>query len=210
MAAVTFDMSVRQKRVLDLIEQIAVVVLYAWMTFRLWPGELSAADWYPLLILPSEGLVVALLLIRRRTDRISTNMWDWSLAAIGTTMVLLIDRGGAPVLGLLGPYLMVLGLVIHVGAKISLWRSFGLVAANRGLRSGGLYSVVRHPMYAGYIVSHVGFLLAAPSLWNVAVYAVAWAVMIARIYAEERVLSEDENYNTYKAAVRYRLVPRVF
>jgi protein-S-isoprenylcysteine O-methyltransferase Ste14 len=210
MAAVTFDMSVRQKRILDLIEQIAVVLLYAWMTFRLWPSELSATDWYPLLILPSEGLVVALLLIRRRTDRISTNMWDWSLAAIGTTMVLLIDRGGAPVLGLLGPYLMVLGLVIHVGAKISLWRSFGLVAANRGLRLSGLYSVVRHPMYAGYIVSHVGFLLAAPALWNVAVYAVAWAVMIARIYAEERVLSEDANYNTYKTTVRYRLVPRVF
>jgi len=202
--------SIRQRRILDLIEQITVAVLYAWLTLRLWPSELSVANWYPLLILPSEGLVVFLLLIRRTTDRISTSLWDWSVAAAGTTLALLIGKGGAPIFGLLGPCLMVSGLVMHLGAKLSLWKSFGLVAANRGVKSGGAYRVVRHPMYAGYIVSQLGFLLVAPSLWNAAVYAAAWALLIARIHAEERVLSEDANYGAYKALVRYRLLPYVF
>ncbi len=205
-----FTIPIGHKRILDLVEQIAVVVLYAWLTLRLWPSEFSSANWYPLLILPSEGLVVLLLLIRRPTERISISIWDWSIAAGGTIAVLLIDKGGAPVLGMLGPYLMLLGLGIHVGAKLSLFRSFGLVAANRGVKTVGLYRYIRHPMYAGYMVSHIGFLLVAPSWWNVGVYACAWAFTIARIFAEERVLSEDAGYSAYKASVRYRLLPRVF
>lgn len=60
-------------------------------------------------------------------------------------------------------------MATHVGAKLCLWRSFGLVAAHRGLKAGGLYAVVRHPMYAGYVISHVGYLLVAPSWWNLAI-----------------------------------------
>ena len=206
----TFEMSPQQKRVLDLVEQVTVIILYLWMIVRLWPSDSSLASWYPLLILPSEGIVLFFLLIRNRTAQISTNLWDWAIAAVGTVAVLLIDKGGVTVFGALGPYLMALGLVIQVGAKLSLSTSFGLIAANRGLKSGGLYKFVRHPMYAGYIVSHIGFLLVAPNWWNAIVYALAWSVMIARIYAEERVLSEDPNYNIYKASVRYRLMPRVF
>jgi protein-S-isoprenylcysteine O-methyltransferase Ste14 len=198
------------RRLLDLVEQLAVLLLYSWLVFRLWPKDFSAAHWYPVLILLSEGLVVLLLLIRRPTDRISTRGRDWALAAGGTFVVLLIDQGGAPILGPLGAFLMLFGLVIHVGAKLSLLRSFGLVAANRGVRSGGLYRLVRHPMYAGYMLTHLGFLLVAPSLWNAAIYAAAWALLIARIYAEEQVLSEDAAYQEFKSRVRYRLVPGLF
>jgi protein-S-isoprenylcysteine O-methyltransferase Ste14 len=198
------------RRLLDLAEQIAVLALYSWLVFRLWPSEFSPANWYPLLILLSEGLVVFLLVIRRPTERISTHWRDWALAAGGTFLVLLIDQGGPPLLGPLGVFLMLAGLMIHVGAKLSLLRSFGLVAANRGVKVGGLYRLVRHPMYAGYMLSHVGFLLVAPSLWNLAIYALGWAFLIARIYAEEKVLGADPAYQVFKERVRHRLVPGVF
>ena len=198
------------RRLLDLVEQVVVLALYSWLVFRLWPNEFSASNWYPLLILLSEGLVVLLLLIRRPTERISTRGRDWALAAGGTFVVLFVDRGGPPLMGPLGALLMLLGLAIHVGAKLSLRRSFGLVAANRGVKVGGLYRLVRHPMYAGYMLSHAGYLLVAPSLWNAAVYAVGWAFLVARIYAEERVLSEDPAYHAFKAKVRYRLLPGLF
>lgn len=205
MAAVTHT-----RRLLDLFEQAAVLALYTWLVVRLWPSEFSASTWYPLLLLLSEGLVVVLLLIRRPTDRISTRGLDWALAAGGTFVVLLVDQGGAPLHGPLGAVLMLLGLAIHVGAKLSLFRSFGIVAANRGVKVGGLYRIVRHPMYAGYMLTHVGFLLVAPSLWNLAVYAVAWAFLVARIYAEEKVLSEDPAYQAFKGRVRFRLVPGLY
>ncbi len=205
LAAVT-----NQRRLLDLFEQAAVLALYAWLVARLWPGEFSASNWYPLLLLLSEGLVVVLLLIRRPTDRISTRGFDWFLAAGGTFVVLLVGKGGAPLHGPLGAVLMLFGLTIHVGAKLSLFRSFGVVAANRGVKVGGLYRLVRHPMYAGYMLTHIGFLLVAPSLWNLAVYAAAWAFLVARIYAEEKVLGEDPAYQEFKGRVRYRLLPGVF
>ncbi len=198
------------RRLLDVVEQVAVLALYSWLVIRLWPAEFSATNWYPILLLVSEGLVVLLLLIRRPTDRISTRGLDWILAAGGTFVVLLVGQSGAPLHGPLGAMLMLIGLAIHVGAKLSLFRSFGVVAANRGVKAGGLYRLVRHPMYAGYMLTHVGFLLVAPSLWNLAVYAAAWAFLVARIYAEEKVLSEDPAYQALKARVRYRLVPGLF
>jgi protein-S-isoprenylcysteine O-methyltransferase Ste14 len=205
LAAVT-----QPRRLLDLAEQIAVLALYSWLVVRLWPGEFSASNWYPLLILLSEGLVVLLLLIRRPTDRISTKGRDWALAAGGTFIVLFVDQGGPALMGPLGAVLMLVGLAIHVGAKLSLRRSFGLVAANRGVKVGGFYRLVRHPMYAGYMLSHAGFLLVAPSLWNLALYVLAWALLIARIYAEEQVLSEDPAYQAFRTRVRYRLLPGIF
>jgi protein-S-isoprenylcysteine O-methyltransferase Ste14 len=198
------------KRLLDLFEQVTVLVLYSWLVLRLWPREFSLSNWYPVLLLLSEGLVVVLLLIRRPTDRISTNLRDWAVAAGGTFLALLVGSGGAPLFGALGACLILLGLAVHVGAKLSLRRSFGLVAANRGVRVGGFYRLVRHPMYAGYMLSHVGFLLVAPSLWNALIYAAVWMLLIARIYAEERVLSEDPAYCAFKSRVRYRLLPGIF
>ena len=204
-----FSMPVHS-RVLDWAEQVVALGLYGWLVARLWPNELSATNWYPLVLLVSEGLVVLLLLIRRPTTRISTDIRDWAIAAGGTFLVLLVTKGGEPLATAAGVVLMLIGLATHVGAKICLWRSFGLIAAHRGLKVTGLYAFVRHPMYAGYVVSHVGFLLISPSWWNLAIYLVVWTLLVARIFAEERVLGQDPDYQVFKASVRYRLLPGVF
>ena len=202
--------SLRSTRLLDRLEQAAVLVLYGWLVVRLWPEDFSPANWYAILLLVSEGLVVALLLARRPTENISRRIGDWALAAGGTFLVLMVGKGGAPIHAGLGFMLMLFGLSIHVGAKLSLWRSFGLVAANRGVKTIGLYRFVRHPMYAGYMLSHVGFLLAAPSWWNLAVYLLTWTLLVARIVVEERTLREDISYRDYTQRVRYRLLPLVY
>ena len=106
--------------------------------------------------------------------------------------------------------MLLVGLAIHVGAKLSLLRSFGIVAADRGVKRRGLYAVMRHPMYAGYILTHIGFLLASPSWWNLGVYVMAWSFLIARIFAEEKVLSANPDYQGYMTGVSYRLLPGVF
>ena len=61
------------------------------------------------------------------------------------------------------------GLRVVIAGKLSLGRSFGLMPANRGVVSTGLYRIVRHPIYMGYLITHVGFLAANPSLWNIVV-----------------------------------------
>jgi protein-S-isoprenylcysteine O-methyltransferase Ste14 len=195
---------------LDRVEQIVVTLLYGLLVVRLWPSDFSDADWYPMLILLSEGIVVFFLLIRRPTERISVRFQDWAIAFGGTLLPLSIIEGGEPVHAGVGAILMLTGLYIHVGAKLSLRRSFGLVAADRGIKARGLYALVRHPMYFGYMVAHLGYLLVAPAWWNLIAYAGAWSLLVARIYAEEFLLQGNPEYREYSARVRYRLVPMLF
>ncbi|WP_276509041.1 methyltransferase family protein, partial [Microvirga aerophila] len=83
-------------------------------------------------------------------------------------------------------------------------------AANRGVKTQGPYSLIRHPMYIGYVATQVGFLLFNSTVWNLAIYSGAWTLQVLRILAEERTLSKDPEYKAYALAVRYRLVPGVF
>jgi protein-S-isoprenylcysteine O-methyltransferase Ste14 len=109
-----------------------------------------------------------------------------------------------------GVTLQFAGTVFEVYAKVFLGRSFGFVAADRGIVVGGPYHIVRHPIYLGYLVTHVGFLLANWSPRNLALYVVIYFFQISRILAEERILREDESYRVYCERVRFRLIPGVF
>ena len=88
--------------------------------------------------------------------------------------------------------------------------SFGLVAANRGVKTSGLYRLVRHPVYAGYVLSDCGYVFENPSLRNVALLAVGTIGQLVRITEEERLLAGDHTYRDYCGRVRYRLIPYVY
>jgi protein-S-isoprenylcysteine O-methyltransferase Ste14 len=104
----------------------------------------------------------------------------------------------------------IIGIAWQLFAKLSLGRSFGLLPANRGVVSTGAYRFVRHPIYAGYLLSEIGFLLTNFSTRNLVTITTWMLLQVGRILLEERVLSEDEDYRAYKTKVRYRLIPGVF
>ena len=89
-------------------------------------------------------------------------------------------------------------------------RSFGIVPANRGVVVGGPYNIVRHPIYAGYLLTHAAALTAYPSRWNVIVVVGGDIALVVRALAEERVLSADRDYQVYCGRVAWHLVPGVF
>ncbi len=97
-----------------------------------------------------------------------------------------------------------------IGGKISLGRSFGLIPANRGIVSSGLYRLVRHPIYLGYLVTHIAFVLANPTAWNIALLVTADVALLARAVCEERTLARDQSYRAYQTRVRWRVVPGLF
>ncbi|MBI1273941.1 MAG: DUF1295 domain-containing protein [Alphaproteobacteria bacterium] len=202
--------SQKVRKALDMFEQGVALALYIWLVHRLWPNEFSATNWYPVLLLASEGIVIVLLLLRRHTDCISISIRDWFIAFAGTFLALMVNNGGEPISLLGGGLMMILGIIVHVTAKFNLWRSFGLVAANRGVKRGGLYKLVRHPMYMGYMLLHIGYLLFAPTLWNLGIYISVWIFLILRIFAEERILCENPEYREYAEKVRFRIIPGVF
>jgi protein-S-isoprenylcysteine O-methyltransferase Ste14 len=73
-------------------------------------------------------------------------------------------------------------------------RSFGIVPANRGIREGGLYRFVRHPLYSAELLSVLGVVIVYPSARNVALWTIACCLQWLRACAEERFLSQDATY----------------
>ena len=63
--------------------------------------------------------------------------------------------------------------------------------ANRGIVSTGLYRLVRHPIYMGYLITHAGFVAANPTLWNVVMLVGADLALMWRAVCEEQTLSQD-------------------
>lgn len=72
----------------------------------------------------------------------------------------------------------------------------------------GPYRVVRHPMYAGFVLFTVGTTLLLGSWYGFLGAAVLVAIVARRAVLEERVLRKElDGYATYMATVRYRIVP---
>lgn len=197
---------------LDLFERAVVISFYGYLISNMLPAFTANGEPADLIVLLSEGMVVLFILIRRTTDSVSFKLLDWAVALGGTAAALLVKpfAGGSFAPIWISTLLMLMGLGMQVSAKLFLNRRFGLVAANRGVMIAGPYRLVRHPMYAGYLLTFVGFWLANPSLWNLAIYAIAVSALIYRVQAEETILGRDEAYRAFAAAVPYRLVPRVF
>ncbi len=202
----------RASFVLDQAERVVLVALYAWLAVRLFQNHTTVGIASAVIVLLSEGLVVLFVLTRRPACELSQRPAEWCLALAATILPLGVQSGGDwnVVPPLIGGLIAVLGIIIQFSAKLSLGRSFGCVPALRGLKTCGPYRYVRHPIYAGYLLTHLGFLAMNPSGWNLAVYLGCYAAQIPRLLAEERMLNRDARYADYQATVRYRLIPGLF
>jgi protein-S-isoprenylcysteine O-methyltransferase Ste14 len=109
-----------------------------------------------------------------------------------------------------GAVMMLTGLAVQIGGKAALWRSFGVVPGIQSVRTTGPYRLIRHPIYAGYTLTHIGFVVGYPSQQNALLYAITFAIQVARLFREERLLMNEPSYRDYAARVRYRLVPGLF
>lgn len=194
--------------VIDLAERAFVVALAA--PFLSAFLSHSAAQPY-VLLLASMEVATAVMILIRRPGEVATSRWPVFLAFASTGFPLLARPGGPE---LVEPgtaiAIMAAGVAVSFLAKLFLNRSFGIVAANRGTKTGGPYRYVRHPMYAGYLVASIGFVLFNAAPWNVAVYLVAGLLLVLRIREEEAVLLRDPAYRLFAAEVRWRVVPGLY
>jgi protein-S-isoprenylcysteine O-methyltransferase Ste14 len=200
------------RSILDVFERCAMTLFYAAMVYRLLPHFVSTGNFVDLCMLVSDGASTLFVLTRRMSSSLSLRPSDWALTAAGTALPTLVLPAGPG--ALLPPFIcsvvLAHGFVLQISAKLTLRRSFGLAPANRGVKTGGPYRLLRHPMYAGYFLTHVAFLGTYPGWWNFTVYALAVAAQCARLLAEERVLSRDPTYAGFMRATPYRVIPFVF
>jgi protein-S-isoprenylcysteine O-methyltransferase Ste14 len=204
--------TVTRQLLADLLARATIVSLFTLLSVNILANFLHTGQVTGLLLLASESLVVVMTVARRRAQAV-----DRSVAAAVLTAVSLI---GPPLVRAadvapLAPdaatvILSAIGLGLVLVGKIALGRSFGLVPANRGVVVRGPYSMVRHPIYTGYLITHIGFLMAQPTPWNAGVFVVADVALVLRALMEERILSADVDYQQYCRKVGWHLVPGVF
>lgn len=114
---------------------------------------------------------------------------------------------GNPALPEVGLVLIMLGACLSFASLLSLGRWFGVWPALRGLETRGPYRLVRHPMYLGYVLADIGYNLLEYNSGTVMLVIAGWASLFYRIRAEERILTQDAEWSSYVALVRYRLLP---
>jgi protein-S-isoprenylcysteine O-methyltransferase Ste14 len=114
-----------------------------------------------------------------------------------------------------------LGVALFAGGgALRLWPVFvlgnrfsGLVAIQPGhtLVTGGIYGVIRHPSYLGMLVTTTGWALAFRSGVGLLLVALLVPPLLARIRAEESLLSSQfgDEYEAYRARTS-RLLPGVY
>jgi protein-S-isoprenylcysteine O-methyltransferase Ste14 len=163
-----------------------------------------------LLLIAFETVLVALFLFRQPTTNFSKANMDWIVGIGGTAMPLFLrpEMGNHEYMWAHGIQLMATTICL-VGA-LSLNKSFGIVPANRGVKTKGAYRFIRHPIYAGYFINHIVFLCQNLSVYNAVILGLFTVFQLERIKREERWLLQDTAYQAFATTTRYRLIPFVW
>jgi protein-S-isoprenylcysteine O-methyltransferase Ste14 len=161
-----------------------------------------------LLVLAAELITVGLVLAAPRPKNVALTARSILLTNAATLYFLFVSLQvlSNTAVGLL----MLFGILLQIASKLTLGRSFGLLPAVRGIVVRGPYRLVRHPIYLGYLCTHVGFFCFSMSWHNLLVFAVLYACQIGRILEEERLLAQSDEYRPYMQQVRYRLIPGLY
>ena len=164
-----------------------------------------------LLLLVGVALVVVLTCLRRPAQSVDRRMLVRVVTGVSLLLPMMVrpSTGAGMISEAAAASLAAFGLSIVVAGKISLGWSFGMLPANRGVTDRGLYRVVRHPIYLGYILTHATFLAAHPSPWNFVVLLIGDAALIVRTNYEEETLVKDPHYVEYCRSVKWRLMPGI-
>lgn len=182
----------------------AAVFAYSFLHFYLESHRLLGIVFF------AQQAVVAIAYLIRRPAQVATRrLGDWLLAFAGTFVgVLLRPDGVHPAWGIWpGTGLQLLGAAIAITCIVNLGRSFGFAAADRGVVTRGAYAVVRHPMYAAYLLLESGYLLQSLSVRNAVIVVIGTLCNGGRVLAEERLLAANEDYRAYQRQVRRRIIP---
>jgi protein-S-isoprenylcysteine O-methyltransferase Ste14 len=190
---------------------VALATLYALFLIRHADAFLATHELPLLAVVALETMVVVMFVTRREAS--VTNLSPPALAAtalgtFSTLFVVPIQSSNVP--SAVTVTIQVVGLVMAVVAMGSLRRSFGLAPANRGVKTSGMYRYVRHPLYAAYLVTFSGYVLAYPAPRNLIVLACAITGQVLRMHLEERLLLRDQQYADYAARTRFRIVPGLY
>lgn len=186
------------------------VVSYAHSLLTFPSNQTSLFFAYQTFFLVFQLLALALFLVRRNTDGFSLKVEDYACTVLSLALPMFLQPVSGVSASIPGLLLELIGAVVVLAGFLSLNRSFGIAPENRGVKTKGLYGFIRHPMYAGYLLTETGFVLGNFSTYNALVLAATGLFLVLRLMAEERFLKRDPVYESYMKKTPWKLVPLIF
>ena len=178
----------------DVAGAIAFFILFLVRAFQALQG--NPAVWF---LAAQSGVIAFLFMFRKQAERSS----PWQIRAIAWVSAWM------PLAMIVSaiPYLSIPGLLVSIWALAALGRSFSISPADRGIVRRGPYRLLRHPMYAGELLSMLGVCIAYGSVWNLTVLIVFSSFVYIRILEEESIL---KSYYQYAKETKWRLIPGIW
>jgi protein-S-isoprenylcysteine O-methyltransferase Ste14 len=103
-----------------------------------------------------------------------------------------------------------LDIVLMGSSLLCLRRNFSILPQYRSIVATGPYRLVRHPIYASYLLFDGALVVGAGSMVGVMLWLAEFWLLAGRAGCEENLLAcSDPDYARYTTSVRWRLVPYV-
>jgi protein-S-isoprenylcysteine O-methyltransferase Ste14 len=187
---------------------VLVSIVGVWLRFLL-PAD--PAQRMGLMLFAVITLVLAGVALTRPPARCRDGRWWVYLVCVLSIVYPLgyFYDGNNPLLSVIFWGRVTLQLVANL-SLLSLGRSYAMLPALRQVQTGLFYGLVRHPVYAMYILADLVALSLQPSLWNCGVALVGLTVFSTRARLEENVLCNDPAYLDYMSQVRWRFCPGIY
>ena len=194
--------------------------VYLAINFTAWAGynlykSISAGtfDYVEISFTLQNIFLITLILVRWEHKGVDKNIVNQTVALIaflsGAAFM------GQPVSG--GPVAMNISRIIIFFANmlglitmLNLGRSFGILIAFRKVKKGGLYSIVRHPMYGTDILLRVGFVISHINWYTAIIFIISTSLYVYRAWLEEQFLMRQAEYQAYTKIVKYRFIPYIY
>ena len=179
-----------------------------------WRFDWLNADWTRITALDisfrTQNVIMALMILFRSYHREVSKNYLHQLVALGAFFSGALIPGVGEGLKGIGAGVAITANLIGIASLFSLNRSFGILIARREIKTGGLYNIVRHPMYCSDILLRVGFVIGYFSWLNLGLVLVSSALYVLRARLEEGFLAKTPEYENYMKKVKYRFIPGVY
>ena len=198
------------KKVLNSIGNLSGIALFAFLCMAAFLNYQKTHSLFSFSIVLVDGLILVLYLFRREPNALIEFPFAWLISIVTTLLPFLfrpIQEAFLPELLGIGDYLQLIALVATIGSLLSLRGSMGIVPANRGIKRGRFYQIVRHPLYASELLFFSGYVLSNQSVLNFILLLLLFVGQYSRSRIEENFLINDPAYKLYMSCIRYRFIP---
>lgn len=198
-------------RIVDIYIFINIAVYFIWNQINNW----SAITWdiVEVSFLIHNIIMLSLFLIRKKYKKIDGNLFHQFIASSAFFSGLAFagyPQTGGIIAQTFSIVITLISYILGIISLLNLGKSFGVLIANREIKTSGVYSIVRHPMYLTDILFRVGYVTSHCNVYTILLLIITSIAYIYRALLEEKFLSQDTVYADYMTKVKYRFIPFLF